>query len=400
MPERIVSLILDALLIAASAVNEITLQTVPDLIASEKVAQVLTGDKPFNDEGALRTPNMLSEWIERISGAGNVSFPSNLHVGEPLAWRRSNEEPTILTTLRASESIDSAVKLKFEDEHSKRLGAWEVMTRNRTEILAIDGTLYDAMKKRGIPEGFSDTMVELTTGHIDFRRDLRGGETVALAWQEEILSNGIAIGKPRLAYARLTLGDRMYEVVSRGQNSPLILLENGEAVQRSTQPVTSARLSSGFGNRKHPVLGRQRMHTGVDYAAPIGTPVISTGAGRVVFAGNIRGYGRTIDIEHDKETVTRYAHLSRISPEVSVGSRVKAGDQIGAVGATGLVSGPNLHYEVRLNGSPVNPLDHLVLTEHEAKRTPDIVTLNTWRSVTSFPRAAEGGQRNLLENQK
>lgn len=131
------------------------------------------------------------------------------------------------------------------------------------------------------------------------------------------------------------------------------------------------------------------MHTGIDYAAPVGTEVSATGAGRVIFAGSIRGYGITIDIDHGGGVVTRYAHLSEIAEDVRVGTRVKAGDEIGAVGATGLVSGPNLHYEVRVDGRPVDPKDQDALPEQEIASAEDLDALATWRSETGFVQSAE-----------
>jgi len=155
-------------------------------------------------------------------------------------------------------------------------------------------------------------------------------------------------------------------------------------VQRSAAPILGARLSSVFGRRNHPVLGGVRMHTGIDYAAPVGTEVTATGAGRVAFAGTIRGYGLTVDIDHGGGVVTRYAHLSKIAEGVQEGSRTKAGDRIGAVGATGLVSGPNLHYEVRVDGRPVDPTDREALPEQEIASAEDLTALATWRRETGF----------------
>ena len=182
----------------------------------------------------------------------------------------------------------------------------------------------------------------------------------------------------------------MLELVATEAAGPVIVFEDGEAVQRSAAPILGARLSSVFGRRNHPVLGGVRMHTGIDYAAPVGTDVSATGAGRVIFAGTIRGYGTTIDIDHGGGVVTRYAHLSEIAEDVRVGTRVKAGDEIGAVGATGLVSGPNLHYEVRVDGRPIDPKDQDALPEQEIASAEDLDALATWRSETGFMTAIDG----------
>lgn len=121
-------------------------------------------------------------------------------------------------------------------------------------------------------------------------------------------------------------------------------------------PVAGARLSSGFGMRRHPILGSYRAHRGVDYAAATGTPVRATAAGVVRKADWNGGYGLAVDLDNGKGVKTRYGHMSRLN--VSAGQRVKKGDVIGYVGSTGRSTGPHLHYEVHVNGKAVNPLSH------------------------------------------
>lgn len=111
-----------------------------------------------------------------------------------------------------------------------------------------------------------------------------------------------------------------------------------------------------FGQRRHPVFGNVRMHTGVDFAAAKGTPVRATAPGRIAFVGRRSGYGRVVEIAHGANTTTRYAHLSAVPEGLVQGQRVMAGDIIGNVGATGTATGPNLHYEVRVDGRPTDPL--------------------------------------------
>ncbi|MCA0359771.1 MAG: peptidoglycan DD-metalloendopeptidase family protein [Armatimonadetes bacterium] len=125
---------------------------------------------------------------------------------------------------------------------------------------------------------------------------------------------------------------------------------------RFIQPV-SGRMSSGFGYRTHPISGRRKMHTGVDWAAPTGTPIRAAGSGRVITAAYLRGYGNTIVIDHGGGISTLYGHCSRLYARV--GQDVKQGERIAAVGSTGYSTGPHLHFEVRVNGKPVNPVGRL-----------------------------------------
>jgi murein DD-endopeptidase MepM/ murein hydrolase activator NlpD len=131
----------------------------------------------------------------------------------------------------------------------------------------------------------------------------------------------------------------------------------------SRQPLLGATMTSGFGMRRHPVLGGARQHSGIDLAAPTGTPVYATADGMISRADWFAAYGLTIDIDHSADTKTRYAHLSRLA--VAAGEPVKKGDLIGYVGSTGRSTGPHLHYEVRIGGVAVNPIPYMVESEAE-----------------------------------
>lgn len=128
----------------------------------------------------------------------------------------------------------------------------------------------------------------------------------------------------------------------------------GSGVLPSRLPVAAIALTSGFGMRTHPLLDMRRMHAGVDLAAPMGSPIVAPSDGVVRFANWRGGYGMFIDVDHGGGIETRYGHMSRLN--VTAGQRVRAGDVLGFVGSTGLSTGPHLHYEVRVNGQPVNPL--------------------------------------------
>ncbi|MBO6838055.1 MAG: M23 family metallopeptidase, partial [Alphaproteobacteria bacterium] len=132
----------------------------------------------------------------------------------------------------------------------------------------------------------------------------------------------------------------------------------GQSVRRALlrTPVEGARISSGFGKRKHPILGYTKMHKGLDFAAPSGTPIYAAGDGVVEAAGWNGGYGRYIRIRHNGTYSTAYAHLSRIDSRIKPGARVDQRQIIGYVGTSGRSTGPHLHYEVHVNGRQTNPL--------------------------------------------
>ena len=135
--------------------------------------------------------------------------------------------------------------------------------------------------------------------------------------------------------------------------------ENGRSATKALlkTPVAGSKITSGFGMRVHPLLGYTKMHTGVDFGVPYGTPIRSAGAGVVEIAGRHGAYGVTVEIKHNSKFETLYAHMSKLADGIREGSKVNQGQIIGYVGATGRATGPHLHYEVRIAGQPVNPLN-------------------------------------------
>lgn len=309
---------------------------------------------------------------------------STLSPGQILRWIVSADDPSRLDRLSLLSPDGTDIVLDFSKPLAASLIKSEILLRDRRETMVLDGSLYDALAARDAPESFAVELAALLAGQIDFRRDLKGGERLALIWQENVLPDGTVMGEPQLAYARLEFGEDIYEVVAGSVEQPFSLFRNGASVQQTARPVAGARLSSVFGKRRHPVLGAQRMHTGVDYAARTGTPVTVTGAGTVIFAGSMRGYGRTIDVDHGGGVVTRYAHLSRFADAIVSGAVLNAGAMIGEVGATGLVSGPNLHYEVRVDGQPTDPIKKTLTSQAVPARPTDRVMLTAARLTTGY----------------
>jgi murein DD-endopeptidase MepM/ murein hydrolase activator NlpD len=199
-------------------------------------------------------------------------------------------------------------------------------------------------------------MAEIFSNDIDFNRDLRKGDTFAVVY-EILEADNEALETGRILAASFTnkglrLNAVWFEQNGKGDYYDL----NGESTRRFylASPMEFSRVTSSFAKRRfHPVLKINRPHLGVDYGAPTGTPVRTVGDGRVVFAGRKGGYGNVIEIKHDGSSSTLYAHLSRIF--VKRGERVERGQRIGAVGTTGVSTGPHLHFEHRVNGVHQDP---------------------------------------------
>ena len=239
----------------------------------------------------------------------------------------------------------------------------------------IDSSLFAALEDARMPARFAVDLAQMLGGTVDFRREMTGGETLRLLWREARVGED-RIGQPELTFASLEIGGALYEVVwpENGSGQATIYVD-GTVLRVFAQPVEGARLSSVFGRRTHPVYGNVRMHTGVDFAAASGTPVQATAPGRVSFIGWRGGYGRVVEIAHGSDTMTRYAHLSAVPEGLAQGQRVVAGDVIGRVGATGTATGPNLHYEVLVDGRPTDPLSDDRLAEAAESEADDTAAL-------------------------
>ncbi len=223
----------------------------------------------------------------------------------------------------------------------------------------IETSLFQAAAAADLPDRLIMELVEVFRWDIDFVYNIRRGDRFALVY-ETFHKDG----------ERVTTGDIVAaEFINQGQVHRAVRYTNpegdadyyapdGTSMRKAflRTPVEFTRISSRFGKRRHPVSNRIRNHTGVDYAARRGTPVQSTGDGRIVFRGRNGGYGNMVVIEHAGRYSTAYAHMSRFAAGLGVGSTVEQGQTIGYVGSTGYSTGPHLHYEFRINGQHRNPL--------------------------------------------
>lgn len=224
----------------------------------------------------------------------------------------------------------------------------------------VTGSLFASGKKAGVSDGVILKMADIFGYDIDFALEVRNGDTFRVLY-EEIVVDGRRIRDGEVLSAEFVNQGKRYQAVRfAGNNSHAsYYTPEGNAMRKAflRSPVDFARISSRFNpNRMHPVLHTVRAHKGVDYAAPRGTPVRATANGRIEYAGNKGGYGKTIIIQHSNQYSTLYAHLDRFAPSVRSGSRISQGQIIGYIGSTGLSSGPHLHYEFRVAGRHVDPL--------------------------------------------
>jgi murein DD-endopeptidase MepM/ murein hydrolase activator NlpD len=225
----------------------------------------------------------------------------------------------------------------------------------------IDGSFYAAGQRAGVPASTLAEMIRVFSWDVDFQRDVHPGDAFETVFETVSTEDGSAVRAGELLFASLVLGGRPLEAYrfEREDGSIDFFGRDGRSLRKFLlrTPIDGARMSSGFGPRRHPILGYNRMHRGVDFAAPTGTPIYAAGDGVVEAITSNRGYGNYVKIRHNGTYSTLYAHLSRFERGLSRGDRVRQGEVIGYVGATGMATGPHLHYEVHRNGDQVNPLE-------------------------------------------
>lgn len=223
----------------------------------------------------------------------------------------------------------------------------------------VNSSLFAATDHAGVPGNVAAQIIEIFASDIDFHRDIRTGDRFKVVY-ETLHNNGeqtktgkvLAVeyvnkGKAHQAFLFQTANDKGGYYTADGKSLRKQFLRS---------PLAFSRISSGFSNsRFHPVLKKWRSHKGIDYAAPTGTPIKATAKGTVRFAGTKGGYGKLIVLRHNNKYDTAYGHLSKFAKGLRNGKKIEQGDIIGYVGATGLATGPHLHYELRVNGAQRDP---------------------------------------------
>ncbi len=224
----------------------------------------------------------------------------------------------------------------------------------------IDSSLYLAGHRAGMTDALILELVHIFRWDIDFAHDLRVGDRFSVLY-EKLLLDGEEVGDGEIAAAEFVnkgVTYRAYRYTDESGHADYYTLD-GKSLHKTflRTPVELARISSHFNpRRRHPILNVVRAHKGIDYAAPTGTPIKATGAGRVIYRGTKGQYGKVIVLRHGNIYTTLYAHMSRYARGTGTGRTVRQGQTIGYVGSTGLSTGPHLHYEFRVNGVHRNPL--------------------------------------------
>jgi len=355
-----------------------TVAHVPEAVPVRTVVETLAlSATPVGDSGTIiyfqedrfRRSDTLATLVERLGADGDeaVTLLRSSRAARPfrflLPGTTVQAKVDEVGRLRSISFLTDRDTLLSADRLGDGFGRFEEQAdvARGTEMKAgeIKTSLFSATDASGIPDSVAVQLADIFGGELDFHRDLRRGDRFGVVF-ETFHHGGKTIRFGRVLAAEFYSRRKTYRAVwfqdpwgSGGYYTP-----EGENLRKVflRSPLEFSRITSGFGLRRHPIFHQWRAHQGVDYGAPVGTRVKSTGDGVVSFAGRRNGNGNLIVIRHHGGYSTYYAHLRNFAPGLRAGSRVIQGEIIGYVGQTGWASGPHLHYEFHLRDQNRNPL--------------------------------------------
>ena len=288
--------------------------------------------------------------------------PNQLLVGQKIDIIIKKELATKKNSIiKFSVPITKSTTIEITKNEENKIISKKIITKlYKKKILSeniIKNNLYSsAIEARVNP----DTIIEFARifgFEIDFQRDIRKNDYFKIIYEKYFDENGEFIKSGSILYAHMSVNGREISLYKFGNDKDYGYFDiNGKSVEKALMktPINGARLSSSFGMRKHPILGFTKLHTGTDFAAKEGTPIVASGSGTITRAKWCGGGGNCIKIKHNSTYQTIYAHMKSFAKGIKVGKKVKQGQIIGYVGSTGMSTGPHLHYEVIVNNKKVN----------------------------------------------
>ncbi|MBI1261601.1 MAG: peptidoglycan DD-metalloendopeptidase family protein [Rhizobiales bacterium] len=347
--------------------------TTIELSSGETLMQVLTqagADRVDAYHAVAALKDYYSPTKLRVGQAIDLTFqkaPENDLLTEALDDKdvqdSDAESPAlVLTSLALQPDIERSIQVNRSAD-----GAFtsEEIQKQLTSAYArgkgsINSSLFLDAEKAGVPAPIIVQMIRMFSYSVDFQREIHPGDKFEVYFDRKLDEDGNAVKSGDIAYASLTVNGRQYRLwrYETADGGIDYFDDKGQSMKKFLMrtPIDGARISSGFGYRKHPILGYSKLHSGVDFAAPRGTPIYAAGNGKIEIAGWVNGYGKYVQIQHANNYETAYGHMSAFARGIKPGVRVKQGQVIGYVGTTGRSTGPHLHYEVHLAGKKVNPL--------------------------------------------
>lgn len=331
------------------------------VVRDDKVDKGDTLEAILRRSGAER-----SEAHDAIVALRKVQDLKKLRLGQTVSMQFSlpeaPENPGRLERVAIQTDVDRQVYAE-RDETSRFIAAVHQIELNAVGASAageIADSLYLSARRAGVPNATIIELIRIFSWDVDFQRDIRKGDRFEVFYEEMRDDAGRVLKEGDVLVASLTLrGEekRLYRFHPQSEPFADYFDRNGKSAKKMLMrtPIDGARLTSGFGMRKHPILGYSRLHKGLDFGAPRGTPIMAAGDGFVEMAERNGGYGNYVRIRHNGQYKTAYAHMNAFGRGIRKGARVRQGQIIGYVGSTGASTGPHLHYEVLVDGKQANP---------------------------------------------
>lgn len=344
------------LLALALAPQQLHAGTRPAVAETERVVTVRRGDTLAQILSGAGVE--ASEAHAALAELAPAFPPRSLSIGQEVGLRLDRRNRLLSLEIEAAPGRNLVLRRTVEgfavEEHETP------QQRHLARIEApIRGGVFPTLTRAGLPGPLAHGLIRALSHEVDFQRDIQPGDRIAVAFERIRAQDGDLIGHGQVLHAAITLSGRVVEIwrYRDPEGESEWYDASGAPIEAGflRTPLDGARVTSGFGMRRHPILGFSRKHEGVDFAAPSGTPVYAAGDGVVLSLTTERGYGRIVRIRHPNNIETRYAHLSRFASGLKVGERVRQGDVIGHVGSTGMATGPHLHYEIAIAGRPADP---------------------------------------------
>lgn len=332
--------------------------------------EVLVVEKGDNFIGILQKIGMeyqeVNQTVESLKTAG--FDVRSLRIGQKIEITKTVDVPfgELLSVdkivISPSADVKYTVTRNEDEKYVAEAEQLELKSERKIAFGEINTSLAAAMNNAGIPQSIIGNFINIFAYTVDFRSDIKVGHTFKVLYDRKVAPDGKVIKNGDILYAELNLGKNKialyrYKDSSGGidyYDSKGLVLKR--TLDRKPMEFRSARISSRFGWRRHPILNRRILHSGVDYAAPKGSRIYASGDGVVKRAQFAEGYGNYVVIRHNSEYSTGYAHMTSFARGIKPGTRVKQGQVIGYVGSTGRSTGPHLHFEVIKNGKKVDPL--------------------------------------------
>ncbi|WP_341755854.1 M23 family metallopeptidase [Candidatus Tisiphia endosymbiont of Ptychoptera albimana] len=342
---------------------------------SNEISQIITVKKGDTLKAILlrqQIPNNEINQIVKLIKDKNIE--SSLKIGQQLVFdyeinitEQDDEdlaaESRTLNKLTIAYDKVKSLEIIREGEDFLARDVTKVFNKLLTKSsVVINSNFMSALKSLGLSSNSIIEMINSYSYQIDFQRQIKSGDTVTVITEKFVTEDGKFSHHGKVLYVSLNLSGKEYNIFryspNNAENNHDFFSEDGKSVKRSLlrTPVKLVRVSSHYGNRHHPTLGYTKMHKGVDFAAPTGTPIYAAGNGVITEIGWKSGYGKFIQIKHSQNLSTAYAHASNFSKNLKLGSIVKQGQVIAYVGSTGRTTGPHLHYEVKIGGKNINPM--------------------------------------------